>query len=80
MPLFFIWNIWKARNHNLFEDLNPNIASLSHNILDEVNSYKVPLKSRLKTHDIGDPLVAKFPVVFFDGAASNFIGGAGICI
>ena len=42
LPLFFIRNIWKARNRNLFEGLNPNIASLCHNILDEVISYKVP--------------------------------------
>ena len=58
----------------------PNIASLLHIILEEVNSYKVPLKSRNKFRDIGEPPVSKFPMVFFDGAATNFIGGAGICI
>ena len=65
---------------NLFEDLIPNISSLLHIILDEVNSYKVPLKSRYKTRDIGELSDAKYPMVFFDGAAANFIGGAGICI
>ena len=28
LPLFLIWNIWKARNRNLFDDLTPNIVSL----------------------------------------------------
>ena len=58
----------------------PNIVSLLHIILDEVNSYKVPLKSRNKTRNIGKPPVSKFPMVFFDGTTANFIGGAGICI
>ena len=58
----------------------PNISSLSHIILDEVNSYKVPLKSRNKIRDIGKPPVSKYPMVFVDGAAANFIGGEGICI
>ena len=49
LPLFLIWNIWKARNRNLFVDLIPNIVSLLHIILDVVNSYKVLLKSRNKT-------------------------------
>ena len=53
LPLFLIWNIWKARNRNLFDDLTPNIASLLHIILEEVNSYKVPLRSRNKVRDIG---------------------------
>ena len=73
-------NIWKARNRNLFDDLTPNTAILLHIILEEVNSYKVPLKYRNKFRDIGEPPVSKFPMVFFDGAAANFIGGAGICI
>ena len=58
----------------------PNIASLLHIILEEVNSYKVPLKSRNMFRDIGDPPVSKFPMVFFDGAITNYIGGAGIGI
>ena len=60
--------------------LIPNIASLLHIILEEVNSYKVPLKSRSKFRDIGEPPVSKYPMVFFNGVAANFIGGAGICI
>ena len=80
LPLYLIWNILKARNRNLFDDMIPNITGLLHIILEEVNSYKVSLKSRNKFRDIGDPLVSKFPMVFLDGAVANYIGGEGICI
>ena len=60
--------------------MEPNIASLCHNNLIEVSSYQVPQIIRHKLCDIEDPLVMKFPMVFFDGAATNSIGGAGICI
>ena len=48
LPLFLIWNIWKARNYKLFEDQNPIMAGLLHIIHDEVNSYKPLLKHRNK--------------------------------
>ena len=35
--------------------------------MEEVNSYKVPLKSRIKVCDIVEPPVSKFPMVFFEG-------------
>ena len=48
--------------------------------MEEVNPYKVPLKSKIKLRDIGEPPTSKFPMVFFDGATTNFIGGTGIHI
>ena len=80
LPLFLIWNIWKARNHKLFEDLSPIMAGLLHIIHDEVNYFKPPLKPMNKFRNIGKPPASKFPMVFFDGAMKKHIGGAGICI
>ena len=80
LPLFLIWNIWKARNSKLFEDRNPIMACILHIIHDEVNTYKPLLKHRYKIRIIGKPPASNFPRIFFDGAAANSIGGAGICL
>ena len=48
LPLFLIWNIWKARNHKLFEDLSPIMVGILHIIHDEVNTYKPHLIPRNK--------------------------------
>ena len=80
LPLFLIWNIWKARNRMLFEDQSPTLVGLLHIIFDEVNTYKPPLKHRLKIQNIGKTPTPIFPMVFFDGAAAKHIGGAGLCI
>ena len=80
LPLFLIWNIWKARNCKLFEDQNPIMAGRLHNIHDEVNTYKPLLKHRHKIRIIGKPHVSKFPRIFLDGAVAKSIGGAGTCL
>ena len=46
----------------------------------DVASHQVPQVNRSKVRLIGDPPAKKFPMVFFDGAAADSIGGAGVCI
>ena len=71
LPLFLIWNIWKARNRKLFDDQNPIMAGLLHIIYDEVNTYKPLLKHRHKIRNIGKSPTSVFPMIFFDGAAAT---------
>ena len=46
----------------------------------EVSSHHVRQVKIPKIRNIGDPPVMKFPMTFFYGAATESIGGAGICI
>ena len=80
LPLFLIWNIWKARNCKLFDDQKPVMAGLLHIIFDEVNTYKHLLKHMHKIRNIGKSPTSVFPMIFFDGAAANNIGGAIFCL
>ena len=56
------------------------MAGLLHIIFDEVNTYKPLLKHKHKIRNIGKSPTSVFPMIFFDGAATNNIGGAGICL
>ena len=46
----------------------------------DIASHQVPQVNRTKVRHIGDPPAKKFPMDFFDGAATKSIGGAGVCI
>ena len=46
----------------------------------DVASYQVPQVNRSKVRLIGHPPAKKFPIVFFDGAVADSIGGASVCI
>ena len=80
LTFFFIWNLRKTRNSYIFEDKEPIIFRLCHVIMLDVASHQVPQVNRSKVKLIGDPPGKKFPMVFFDGAAADSIGGAGVCI
>ena len=77
LPLFLMWNIWKARNRMCFYDRKPIMTSLLHIIFEEVNTFKPLLKHRHKIRNIGKSPTSVFPMIFFDGTATNNIGGAG---
>ena len=76
LPLFLMWNICKARNRKLFDEQEPIMVGLLHIIFDEVNTYKPLLKHMHKIRNIGKSPTSVFPMIFFDGAAANTIGGA----
>ena len=80
LPFFFIWNLWKIRNSYIFEDKEPIISRLCHMIMLDVSSHQVPQANRSKVRLIGVPPAKKIPMVFFDGAAIDSIGGADVCI
>ena len=71
LPLFLMWNIWKARNHLCFDDQKPIMTSLLHIIFEEVNTFKPLLKHMPKIRNIGKSPTSVFPMIFFDGAAAN---------
>ena len=80
LPLFFIWNIWKARNRLCFDDQKPIMTSLLHIIFEEVNTFKPLQKHKHKIRNIWKSPTSIFPMIFFDGAAANNIGGACFCL
>ena len=49
-------------------------------IMLDVASHQVPQVNRSKVRLIGAPTAKKYPMVFFDGAAPDSIGGASVCI
>ena len=46
----------------------------------EVSTHQVPQVKRSKVRNIGDPPIKLFLMAFFDGAAADSTGGAGVCI
>ena len=80
LPIFIIWNIWKARNSLCFDDQEPILTSLLHIIFDEVKTFMPLQKHRHRIRNIGKSPTAVYPMIFFDGAAANNMGGAGFCL
>ena len=48
--------------------------------MSEVDTYLVRLSNKPNVRLIGDPLERIFPMVFFDGATAEQVGGDGACI
>ena len=80
LPIFIIWNIWKARNHICFDDQEPMLNSLLNIIFEDVKTFKPPQIHKHRNRNIGTYPTSVYPMIFFDGAAANILGGAGICL
>ena len=64
----------------MFQNKELNIPCLYHNIISEDLTCLVSQAKRPKARNIGDPPLKQFPMAFFDGAAVDSKGGAGVCI
>ena len=80
LPIFIIWNIWKARNRLCFDDQEPILNRLLYIIYDDVMTFKPPPIHKHRIRNIGKSPTSVYPMIFFYGAAANMLGGAGIYI
>ena len=79
MPIFIFWNIWIFCNKCTFENwklVTPVLISRIENLL---TTHPAPSKS-IKVRNIGPKPVMAFPCGYFDGAATDNIGGSGFVI
>ena len=80
LPFFVVCYIWKARNSLCFEAQEPILNRLLYIIYDDFMTYKPPLIHKHRIRNIGKSPTYVYPMIFFDGAAANKLGGAGICL
>ena len=79
LPLFIFWCIWITRNLCHFENVKPSLHSLISRVESLLNLYLVKQRVQ-KFRAIGPKPLKKFPCAFFDGAATNNLGGAGFVV
>ena len=77
--MVIFWYIWLLRNSCIFEDKYPSSSSIITRIECFLSLYPVPQKT-VKSRQIGTQPFHTYPAGYFDGAAKNNIGGAGITI
>jgi len=56
------------------------LNSLLNIIFEEVKTFKPPQKHKHRIRNIGKSPTSVYPMIFFDGAAANNMGGAGVCL
>ena len=78
IPLFFICNLWISRNLCLFEEKPLDLVPLCSKSLEQVISFPAVCKKIRKSRNVGNAPDLPYPFGFFDGDATNKIGGVGI--
>lgn len=80
LPFFTIWVVWKERNNAIFEGNNPSLMSITQQVMYLSQLYKPAVAKVEKPRAIGLEPVLVPPYGFFDGAATEGIGGVGFCL
>ena len=80
LPLFVMWEVWKARNVSIFSIFLQKTEFIYLKILSSFSEWcNEPLPKKCRNYSF-PPFLQEHPVGFFDGAAKDGVCGAGILI